>query len=170
MAGEPSYAEANPLQRAIRSVASSGPGAWLFVRLARHADAGVLAATRGRRSLSGLLAGIPTLQLTTRGARSGRQRTTTLLGLPTEGGIAVIASNFGQKKHPAWFHNLKANPHCEVTVGGVSHDCRAVEVDGGRRARIWHQGLSMYPGWTEYEKRNANREIAVFVLEPDDAR
>ena len=170
MAGEPTYAAANPLQRAIRSVASSRPGSWVFVRVARHLDAGVLTATRGRRTLSSLIAGIPTLQLTTTGAKSGRQRTTTLLGLPTEGGVAIIASNFGQKKHPAWFHNLKAHPHCEVTIDGVSQECRAVEVDGERKARIWQRGLAIYPGWTEYEKRRPSREIAVFVLEPASTR
>ena len=170
MAGDPSYDQANRLQRGIRTFASSAPGAWVFVRIARHLDAGVLSLTRGRRTLSGLLSGIPTVQLTTTGARSGARRTTTLLGLPTEGGIAVIASNFGQKKHPAWFHNLKADPRCEVAIDGVGQQCRATEVDGERKARLWEQGLAIYPGWSQYEQRTPHRDIAVFVLEPADAR
>ena len=168
MSGEPTYAEANPVQRAVRRVAASGRGAWLFVRLARHADARVYDLTKGRHTLSSLISAIPTVQLTTTGARSGRRRTTTLLGLPTEGGIAVIASNFGQRRHPAWFHNLRANPECEVTVEGETRRCRAVEVTGERRERIWAQGLEMYPGWSQYEQRMPHRRIAVFVLEPLD--
>jgi deazaflavin-dependent oxidoreductase (nitroreductase family) len=170
MAGERTYAEANPVQRAVRRVGSTRPGAWLFVRAARHADARVHALTKGRHTLSSLISGIPTVQLTTTGARSGRPRTTTLLGLPTEDGVAVIASNFGQRRHPAWFHNLQANPECEVTVEGETRRCRAVEVTGERRDRIWRQGLEIYPGWSQYEERTPHRRIGVFVLEAvDDA-
>jgi hypothetical protein len=43
---------------------------------------------------------------------------------------------------------------------------RAVEVEGERRARIWEQGLKVYPGWSAYERRASSRRIAVFVLEP----
>jgi deazaflavin-dependent oxidoreductase (nitroreductase family) len=169
VAREPTYAEANRVQRGVRRFAASGPGAWLFVRVARHADARVYRLTKGRHTLSGLISGIPTVQLTTTGAKSGRPRTTTLLGLPTEGGIAVVASNFGQRRHPAWFHNLQANPACEVTVEGETRTCRAVEVTGERRERIWRQGLEMYPGWSQYESRTPHRRIAVFVLEPAGA-
>jgi hypothetical protein len=28
------------------------------------------------------------------------------------------------------------------------------------------QGLRIYPGWSQYERRAPNRRIAVFVLEP----
>jgi len=168
VAGGPTYAEANPVQRAVRRFASSGPGAWVFVRVARRADARVYGLTGGRHTLSSLISGIPTIQLTTTGARSSRRRTTTLLGLPTERGIAVVASNFGQRRHPAWFHNLQADPDCEVTVEGETMRCRAMEVIGERRERIWEQGLRMYPGWSQYEERTPHRRIAVFVLEPRD--
>jgi hypothetical protein len=43
---------------------------------------------------------------------------------------------------------------------------RAVEADDERRAQIWQQGLRVYPGFDEYERRAARRRITVFVLEP----
>ena len=160
------YAEANVLQRGLRRFAASGPGSWLFARVLHHLDRPVYRATRGRHTLTSLLAGLPVVVLTTTGARSGRSSSVPLLGLPTAGGIAVIASNYGQHHHPAWYFNLRADPAAEIAVGEARSRVRAVEAEGEQRARIWEQGLAIYPGWSTYERRARNRRIAVFVLEP----
>ena len=122
MSGHVTYDNANPLQRAIRSFAASGPGSWLFVRTLHHIDRPVFRATRGRHTLANLLSGIPVVMLTTTGARSGLPRTVPVLGLPTPNGLAVIASNFGQERHPSWYYNLLASPDGEVTVDGETHE------------------------------------------------
>ena len=77
----------------------------------------------------------------------------------------MIASNFGQHRHPAWCHNLRANPEGVMAVDGRSRHFRAVEVQGERRRRIWDEGLRVYPGWAQYERRASGRRIAVFLLE-----
>jgi deazaflavin-dependent oxidoreductase (nitroreductase family) len=156
------YDEANALQRGIRRFASSGPGSWLFARILDHLDRPVYRATRRRHTLTSLLAGLPTVVLTTTGARTGRRCSVPLVGLPTPEGIAVIGSNYGQRHHPAWYHNLRADPDAELDGRRV----RAVEVDGERRERIWAQALKAYPGYSTYERRAAHRRIGVFVLEP----
>jgi deazaflavin-dependent oxidoreductase (nitroreductase family) len=161
-----SYAEANVLQRGLRRVASSGPGSWLFARVLHRLDRPVYRATRGRHTLTSLLAGLAIVVLTTKGARSGRTSSVPLVGLPTPDGMAVIASNYGQPHHPAWYYNLRADPAGKIAVDGTRSLVRAVEVEGERRARIWEQGLKVYPGWSAYERRASNRRIAVFVLEP----
>jgi len=121
--------------------------------------------TRGRHTFTSLLAGLPVVMLTTTGARSGAARTVPVLGLPTAEGLVVIASCFGQVRHPAWHHNLRANPDAIVAVDGAAHAVRAVEAHGEQRARIWREGLTIYPGWSLYERRAAHREIAVYLLE-----
>lgn len=161
-----SFERANPVQKLLRRVAGSGPGSWLFARVLHHVDRPVYRWTRGRHTFASLLSGIPVVMLTTTGARSGQPRTVPLLGLPTPDGLAVIASNFGQRQHPSWYHNLRADPQGTVSVDGQSRAFRAVEAQGERRARIWETGLRVYPGWSQYEVRASNREIAVFVLEP----
>lgn len=166
MSGHVTYDNANPLQRAIRSFAASGPGSWLFVRTLHHIDRPVFRATRGRHTLANLLSGIPVVMLTTTGARSGLPRTVPVLGLPTPNGLAVIASNFGQERHPSWYYNLLASPDGEVTVDGETQAFHATEAQGEERARIWQEGLKVYPGWSQYERRASNRQIAVFVLRP----
>lgn len=161
-----SYAQANVLQKGLRRLSSSGPGSWLFARVMHRIDKPVFNLTRGRHTFSSLLAGLPVVMLTTTGARSGVPRSVPVLGLPTSEGLVVIASNFGQARHPAWYHNLRADPRATVAVNGASHGVRAVEATGERRARIWLEGLKIYPGMSQYERRAPQRDIAVFVLEP----
>ena len=166
MAEPISYQRANGVQRGIRRFASGGPGSWLFARVAHRIDRPIYQLSRGRHKFATLVSGIPVVMLTTTGARSGQPRTVPVLGLPTDDGLAVIASNFGQRRHPAWYHNLRANPEGEVTVDGTTRRFRAVEAEGERRERIWKRGLEIYPGFSQYETRASHRDIAVFVLEP----
>ena len=164
MARDRSYDRANFVQRLIRRFASSGPGSFFFARVLHRIDRPIFKLTRGRHTLASLVSGLPVVMLTTIGAKSGLERTVPVLGLPTGDGIAVIASNFGQKKHPAWYHNLKANPRGRVTVDGQTRDFTARIAEGEERQRIWDEGLRVYPGWSQYERRASHRRIAVFVL------
>lgn len=158
------FARASRAQRAIRSAAATRAGAKVFAPTAQRIDAVLYRLTRGRHTFVSLLTGLPVVMLTTTGAHSGVERTVPLLGFPTNEGLVVIASNFGRQRHPAWYHNLRANPAGRVTVAGRMRSFRAVLAVGERRARIWQEGLKIYPGWADYERR-ATREIMVFVLE-----
>jgi deazaflavin-dependent oxidoreductase (nitroreductase family) len=159
------FDRANPLQRTLRRLAASGPGAWLFARVLHHIDRPVHRLTRGRFTFASLLSGIPVIMLTTTGAKTGRRRTVPVLGIPTRDDVAIVASNFGQYRHPGWYHNLRAHPEAEITVDGIRRRVRAVEADDVRRAEIWQEGLRVYPGFGQYERRAPHRRISVFVLE-----
>jgi deazaflavin-dependent oxidoreductase (nitroreductase family) len=89
-----------------------------------------------------------------------------VLGFPTAEGLVVIASNYGRAHHPAWYHNLRAHPDGEVTINRRTRCFRAIETERDQRERIWHEGLTIYPGWSTYQRRATNRRIAIFVLEP----
>jgi deazaflavin-dependent oxidoreductase (nitroreductase family) len=160
------FADANPLQRLVRRFASSGPGAWLFARSAHHLDRPVYKLSDGKRTFGSMIAGLPIVMVTTTGAKSGKQRTVPVLGLPDDGAVAVVASNFGQHNNPGWYYNLRANPDGELSVNGQRRLFRAIEATGERRARIWETGLRVYPGWSQYERRASHRDITVFVLAP----
>lgn len=159
------YDRANRFHKIVRRFAASGPGARLFARIAPHLDRPVHRLTRGRHTLGSLITGLPVVMLTTTGARSGKPRTVPVLGLPAGNGVAVIASNWGQRHHPSWYYNLRAHPEAQVVVDGASRRVRAVEAEGERRAEIWEAGLRVYPGFGEYERRAPDRRISVFVLE-----
>jgi deazaflavin-dependent oxidoreductase (nitroreductase family) len=162
--GSMSYAQASAFQRFIRSFAASGPGSWMFARVLHHIDRPLHRLTRGRHTLASLLSGLPVVMLTTTGARSGMPRTVPVLGLPTPDGLVVIASNYGQERHPAWYYNLLARPTGQVTVAGATRPFRASVAEDEQRERIWQEGLRIYPGWSQYERRASHRKIAIFVL------
>jgi deazaflavin-dependent oxidoreductase (nitroreductase family) len=164
--GEPIvYDEANGIQKLVRRFAAGGPGSWLFARMAPRIDRPVHRLTRGRHTFASLVSGLPVVMLTTTGAKSGESRTVPVLGIPTSDGLAVIASNWGQLRHPSWYHNLRAHPEAEIAVGGERRRVRAVAADDERRSRIWEEGLRVYPGFEQYERRASKRRITVFVLE-----
>ena len=68
-------------------------------------------------------------------------------------------------KHPAWRHNLRANPDGEVEV-----ERRPLGVPRRSRSRTsaasgsGSEALATYPGFAAYAKRAAPRRISVFVL------
>jgi deazaflavin-dependent oxidoreductase (nitroreductase family) len=160
------YDRANAFQRGVRRVASTAPMAWLLARVLPHIDQ-PLARIGGpglQRFISSA-SGLPMVTLTTTGARSGQPRTLPLLSVPTAEGLVLVGSNFGQQRTPAWVFNLRANPACRVAIDGPPEPFEAVEVEGEQRARLWREGLRLYPGWASYERRAANRTIAVFLLE-----
>jgi deazaflavin-dependent oxidoreductase (nitroreductase family) len=159
-----SFSEANRLQRAMRTFGNSALGAKLSAPTAHRLDTLVLRVTKGRRSFTGLLMGVPTVMLTTTGAKSGQERTAIVLGLPHPEGLGLIASNWGQERHPAWYHNLKANPAATVSVNGQEWRVVARLATDTERDQIWAEGLAVSPAWKQYQARAGDREIQAFVL------
>ena len=104
----------------------------------------------------------PILLLTTTGARTGRQSTVPLgFAVDDNGRVFVMASKAGAPRHPAWFHNLRANPSVTVELGARSFQAQAVVTEGEERDRLYGK---ISGGASEYEK-NTDRVFPVIVLE-----
>jgi deazaflavin-dependent oxidoreductase (nitroreductase family) len=159
-----SFDDANAFHRLMRRFASTTAGVALLRPTAHHLDRLVAKATGGRSSFAGLATGIPVVMLTTTGAKSGEPRTVPVYGIPHPEGLALIASNFGGAKHPAWYFNLKAHPEATVTVGRDSWPATARLATPDERDQIWAKGVELYPGWREYEVRAGDRHIEAFIL------
>ena len=101
---------ANPIQRVARVTAPWPPVAWFYIRALHHLDRGVYRLTRERATFTSWVAGLPIVMLTTTGAKSGRRCTLPLVALPEGERLVVIASNYGQSRNPAWYHNLLGQP------------------------------------------------------------
>jgi deazaflavin-dependent oxidoreductase (nitroreductase family) len=154
-------------ERQLESLARSKPGGWFAVNVASPIDRRLLRWTGGR---VGLFLGQPVGLLETVGARSGQPRTTPLLYCEDSGRIVLIASKAGAERHPAWYHNLRANPE----VGFSGRDGRRVryrarEAEGVERDGLWAQANDLYAGYEDYQQRTGGRRIPVIVLEPDRA-
>lgn len=154
----------NPLQRAVRRVIATRPAVWFLSRGMHHIDGAVFRASGGRATASTLFTGLPILTLTTTGAKSGQPRAVTLVGIPDGERLILIASNWGQTKHPAWYHNLKAHPAVTVSRRGAAQPYVARELSGAEREAAWARAVALYPGYQGYAGR-AGREIPVVALE-----
>lgn len=150
----------------MRDLAATAPVSWFFIRTLHHIDGSVFRLTGGRYTFASLLSGVPVVMLTTTGARSGTGRTLPVLGFPDGERMVVIASNYGQRNHPAWYHNLRAHPEARISIGSERWNVIAHEAQGHERKRLWRLGLEIYPGWFGYEQRASNRRIPVMVLSP----
>jgi len=115
--------------------------------------------------VGGPFEGAPMVLLTTVGAKSGAQRTTPLVYLPDGDRVVIFASKAGAPTHPAWYHNLVANPGVTVEIGDERYAATAKEVTGPERDRLYAEQASRMPGFAEYEVKAGERVIPVVALE-----
>ena len=158
------YDSANPLRRVMRRSGEWPPMSWLYARTLHHLDRWVYRATRGRTTFVSWVTGLPVVLLTTTGAKSGRRHTLPLVAIPNEDRLIVIASNYGQRRNPAWYHNLKANPEVTLEVGKDKFKAKASIAEGAERDRLYAQQAAMMPAFNEYQEKTT-RKIPVVVLE-----
>ncbi|MBI3782018.1 MAG: nitroreductase family deazaflavin-dependent oxidoreductase [Deltaproteobacteria bacterium] len=117
--------------------------------------------------IGGKLMNLPVLLLTTRGRRSGDERTKALMYVPDGKNFVVIASYLGEPRHPAWWLNLQANPQAQAVIGSSTITVRAREAEGPERERLWKEVVRRQADYAEYQSRT-QRRIPVVVLEPVD--
>jgi len=107
----------------------------------------------------------PMLLLDHVGARSGVRRTSPLVYTRVGEDYVLVASKGGYPRHPAWFHNLKANPDTTIQAGRRTLAVHAHVADAEERARLWPRCVATYGGFEHYQRR-AGREIPLVVLSP----
>ncbi len=108
---------------------------------------------------------VPSMVLVTIGAKSGQQREAPLATVPDGDAFYVVGSNFGREAHPAWSHNLLANPDATVVFRGERIPVTARLLDEREKAEIWPTLTAAWPTYDSYEDRVA-RDLRVFRLEP----
>jgi F420H(2)-dependent quinone reductase len=113
--------------------------------------------------LLGRVAGMPVLLLTTTGRRSGKARTTPLTYFESGADLAVVASNGGEDRPPAWWVNLRADPRAEITIGRHSFPVQTREATPEEHARLWPVITQVNPGYAGYARRTV-RPIPVVIL------
>ena len=125
----------------------------------------VLKLTGGRIGWTGY--GMPVLELTTIGRKSGQPRTVILTSpLQLDDTIVVVASRGGDDTHPAWFLNLSDNPDVEVVFKGAAKRAyRARVASPEERAELWPKVTSDHSNYAGYQKKT-EREIPLVLLEP----
>ncbi|HVB78260.1 MAG TPA: nitroreductase family deazaflavin-dependent oxidoreductase [Candidatus Nitrosotalea sp.] len=132
-----------PRGRAMRAVIAVNSAAYRLLR------------GRGMRSM---------VLLTTRGARTGRERTTPLAAFKDGRDLLVVASAGGDRSHPAWLLNLARHPDAVfVEQGGRRVQARPEITSGEERERLWRRIVSSAPNFGRYQEQT-DRQIPVVRL------
>ena len=78
--------------------------------------------------------------------------------------ICLIASKGGSPTNPGWYHNLIANPKCEIQIGRSKYNAVAKEIFKEEREEWWAKMDYMNKGgYSNYQLRTT-RNIPVFIL------
>ncbi|HET7523925.1 MAG TPA: nitroreductase/quinone reductase family protein [Acidimicrobiales bacterium] len=112
--------------------------------------------------------GMPAVELTVTGRKSGLPRTVLLTSpIMDTNKVVLVASKGGDDRDPEWFHNLQADPQVEVKVlaTGEVRRLRARVADAEEKAAMWPTIVAAYKGYAGYQKRT-QRDIPVVICEP----
>jgi len=109
---------------------------------------------------------VDALLLTTRGRRSGKERTVVLQFFPDGDAMLVAAANDGGASHPGWYHNLVAMPEARAEVEGRLVPVRAELLAGEAAEAGWARVLANDPSYERYARAAGTREIPVVRLVP----
>jgi deazaflavin-dependent oxidoreductase (nitroreductase family) len=146
-------------------LAGTPVGVWVALNVGNRIDPMLMRATGGRIKLAFRF---PTVLLTHTGAKSGKKRTTPLAYFTDRGNVILIASRGGHTSHPAWYHNVVANPEVELWAHGGGGRYRAKEAKGNQRTRLWRLATEFYPGYAKYQEHAGDRRIPVIICSPED--
>jgi deazaflavin-dependent oxidoreductase (nitroreductase family) len=153
-------------RRAYAALANTSLGRFFSVHVLWSLDPYVMRATRGRLGMALMM---PTALLETRGARSGAVRRNVVIYFHDGDRVTIVASKLGMPSHPAWFHNLQADP--DVTFGGIPMRATVVE-DEAERRRLWSLADRVFAPYAAYRREAAkvNRTIPIVQLTTDTDR
>lgn len=156
----------DPIVRGVRVVVSAitrtSLWRWAAPRVLPRVEQALGAVTGRSVQVSSLV--VPSLILTTIGAKSGLPRDTVLMYTPDGHGRAIVAgTNWASPHHPAWTYNLLAHPEAEIQVRGRRYAVRASLIEGDARDRVWRHLESQWPEYRAYE-RDSGRTVRLFRL------
>ena len=120
--------------------------------------------TGGKNRMSTMM-GFPVVLLTTKGAKSGQERTVSIAGF-AEGDETwlVIASAGGSHRHPAWFNNMVKHPDdLWLEVGSRKMKVTGESLHGSEREETLARVAVKSPRFGGYQKKT-DREIPIVRL------
>ena len=120
--------------------------------------------TGGTNRMSTMM-GFPVVLLTTKGARSGQERTVTLGGF-SDGDDAwlIVASKSGAADHPAWFNNMVKHPdEIWLEVGNRKIKVSGESLAGSEREEALARIAAISARYGGYQKKT-DRQIPIVRL------
>jgi deazaflavin-dependent oxidoreductase (nitroreductase family) len=155
----------NPLQRVARNptayrrlILNGRPVAEVLEALLRFASTGRVGVLD--------LTGLPNVQVTTSGRKTGLARTATVQYVPAADGLIIVGSNWGRERHPSWSANLKATERVTVREQGRRFTAKVRLLTGEERETAWATALAHWPNYQIAQDRAGGRRFRLFLLTP----
>lgn len=156
----------NPLQRAARNPTMYR---WVVLNggaIAERLEALLRFVSAGRLGVLDLL-GLPNIQITTSGRKTGLARTATVQDVPVHGGLLLVGSNWGRERHPSWSANLMATQRVTVRRRGRRFVATVRLLSGDERDKAWATAVAHWPNYQLAQDRAGTRLFRLFLLTPD---
>ncbi|WP_433653907.1 nitroreductase family deazaflavin-dependent oxidoreductase [Nocardia sp. CA-128927] len=119
--------------------------------------------THGRMGVLDLV-GLPSIEVTVAGRKTGIARTTSLLYVPRGEDFLVLGSNWGSPKHPVWSANLRAASTATVRHKGEQFTVGVTELTGVDRKPAWDLAVEFWPGYEMEYELSGGRQFRMFEL------
>jgi deazaflavin-dependent oxidoreductase (nitroreductase family) len=154
----------NPLQRVARNPTAYR---WLLDgrTIAESLESLLRFATSGRLGVLDLT-GLPNVQITTSGRKTGLARTATVQYVAVDDGLLVVGSNWGRPHHPSWSANLKATQRVTVRRRDYRFVAKVRLLTGEERDKAWATLLAHWPNFQIAQDRAGGRKFRLFLLTP----
>jgi len=113
------------------------------------------------------LAGLPSVELTVIGRKSGLPRTVSLLYVPDGAGedtFLLIGSNWGLPQHPAWSANLLHTTTAELNSDGERFAVKVRHLADVEREQAWRRAVAFWPGYLMEQRLAQPRQFRLFEL------
>ena len=135
------------------------------IRSDGKADVEAYLADPDGRSTGGGPSGLPTLLLTSKGRKSGEERTVALVFLQNGADMVIVGSLAGYDRHPSWAHNLRADPKCRVQLDRRKTAAVAREASEKERQQLWPRLVALLPLWGLFQEQT-DRPFPIVILSP----
>jgi deazaflavin-dependent oxidoreductase (nitroreductase family) len=151
--------------RVMRRIGHYGWFSLIMKHVGSRVDRALIRASRGRLSMSGPK--IATMLLTTKGRKTGKDRTVPLHYVRDGKNLLAACENFGLQAASSWPKNLLAHPTARVEIGGSAADYVSRPATAEEVARNMPRLIEMWPAHDSHMERNGVRHVIVFA--PVDA-
>lgn len=110
------------------------------------------------------VAGLPSIEITVAGRKTGLPRTTSLLYVPQGDNFLVLGSNWGRAKNPVWSANLRAAGTATIRTKSEQLEVTVTEITGVDRKRAWDLAVEFWPGYEMEHELSGGRQFRIFEL------
>ena len=97
------------------------------------------------------------------GRKSGKLRTVPIACYPYKDSVVISASNSGLATCPAWYHNLKARPQCQVQLGRERFNATAEDLTVEECEQLLPSIYAINPHQQQYREKT-DRHIPIVWL------